>query len=314
MKENSLTTEEIAKRLKVSKLTVYDLIKKEVIPSYRVGRQVRVDEEDLLAYIERLKHGGVPEKKAVQNSYVQSTHLPLSNEVLVISGQDISLDILARYLSDHSISAQVLRSHVGSLSSLIDLYREMDGIASIHLYDGDTDTYNIPYVKKVLVGLPCIVFRFLIREVGFYVQKGNPKNIISWQDLKRSDLQFVNRERGAGIRVLVDEKMRQNYILPSQVKGYDRIAQNHTGIAAAVASGQADMGVGMKSVALLTNLTFIPLQKEHYDLVLLKKADNQALIEKIQSILISKQFKEELALVGNYDLTNIGEIVYETPS
>lgn len=311
MGEKSLTTEEIAKRLKVSKLTVYDLIKKEVFPSYRVGRQVRVDEEDLLAYIERRKHGGGQERKAIVQSYgMQSDE---KQDALVISGQDISLDIFMRYLSTQKMERKVLRSHIGSLSSLIDLYREMDGIASVHLYDGDTDTYNIPYIKKVLVGLPYVVFHFLIREVGFYVKKGNPKNITDWSDLKRKDVRFVNRERGAGIRVLVDEKLRLNKILPQDIVGYDHIVQNHTGVAAAVASDQADVGVGMKSIALLTDLTFIPLQLEHYDLVILKKDNHQQLIETVKAVLADKQFQTELSLVGDYDLTRIGEIAYETP-
>lgn len=311
MGEKSLTTEEIAKRLKVSKLTVYDLIKKEVIPSYRVGRQVRVDEEDLLEYIERRKHGRVPERKPVTQSYqVSNEEIP---GTLVVNGQDISLDILVRYLSGKLTNRQVLRSHVGSLSSLIDLYRETEGIASVHLYDGDTDTYNIPYVKKILVGLPCVVFHFLIREVGFYVKKGNPKNITRWEDLKRKDVRFVNRERGAGIRVLVDEKLRLSRILPSEVDGYEHIAQNHTGVAAAVASDQADVGVGMKSIALLTNLTFIPLQREHYDLVILKKENYQELIGRVKTVLADEKFRMELALVGDYDLTHLGEIAYETP-
>lgn len=311
MGEKSLTTEEIAKRLKVSKLTVYDLIKKEKIPSYRVGRQVRVDEEDLLAYIQKSKHRGILESKIVMSPLTSETSV-FSNDALVISGQDISLDIFARYLLEQKPGRPVLRAHIGSLSSLMDLYREMDGIASLHLYDGDTGVYNIPYVKKILVGLPCIVFRFLIREVGFYVKKGNPKHILSWQDLKRSDIRFVNRERGAGIRVLVDEKLRIYGISPSEINGYQTLAQNHTGIAAMVAFGEADVGVGIKSVALLTDLDFISLQKEHYDLVLLKKTNHIDFIEKIQAVLQNKKFQEELALIGNYDLTDIGKIIYET--
>ena len=298
MGEKSLTTEEIAKRLKVSKLTVYDLIKKEKIPSYRVGRQVRVDEEDLLAYIQKSKHRGILESKTVMSPLTSETSV-FSNDALVISGQDISLDIFARYLLEQKPGRPVLRAHIGSLSSLMDLYREMDGIASLHLYDGDTGVYNIPYVKKILVGLPCIVFRFLIREVGFYVKKGNPKHILSWQDLKRSDIRFVKKLRIYGIS-------------PSEINGYQTLAQNHTGIAAMVAFGEADVGVGIKSVALLTDLDFISLQKEHYDLVLLKKTNHIDFIEKIQAVLQNKKFQEELALIGNYDLTDIGKIIYET--
>ncbi|MDM5186654.1 helix-turn-helix transcriptional regulator [Bacillus sp. DX4.1] len=305
MDHHSYTTEEVAKRLKVSKLTVYDLIKKGELPSYRVGRQMRIDAVDLEQYIKQMKTG------KMQAASIKTEEKSGGN-TCVISGQDLTLDILAKHIEGHLPSSNILRAYQGSLTSLIKMYQGQGSVVSLHLFDGDTREYNIPYVKRILVGQPCIVINLLARNVGFYVQKGNPKGMQTWADLSNPSIQFVNREKGSGIRVLVDEQVRIQNLAKTSIRGYDWEESNHIGVASQIANGKADVGVGAEKVAQIVNVDFIPLMTERYDLVILKIEENEQLIETVKEILQSTEFQNELRAIGGYDISKTGQIIYET--
>lgn len=338
MSENtSYTTEEIARLLKISKLKVYDLIKKGELPSYRVGKQMRVDLSDLEAYKQNSRNasaggpqGGVtagapspPATPFVLPSATFSAPLHLAQPGghtgksaglnVVITGQDMSLDILASHLERSQPSTRPLRSYAGSLDSLIAMYHGESDIVSTHLLDGDTGEYNLPYIRKLLVGSSYIVIHLLARSAGLYVQKGNPKNIRSWADLQQQELKLINRERGSGARVLLDEQLRLHGIRAVDLSGYNTEENSHLAVAGRVARGEADVGIGTEKAAkIIEGLEFIPLIKERYDLVMLKKPENEPWISAVIDILRSPAFKNELSSIHSYDLTDTGEIIYET--
>lgn len=304
----SYTIEEIASLLKVSKLTVYDLIKKEELPSYRVGRQMRVDLKDLEEYKERNKNRGNISKP-------KSTNIIIPDEqakTFVISGQDLALDILAKQLEKESKEIRPLRLYTGSLNSLISMYNNQCDLVSLHLFDGDTGTYNIPYVKKILTGFPFIVINFLSRWAGLYVKSNNPKNITGWTDLNRDDVKIINREKGSGARILLDEQLRIHGIRSKEVNGYYSEETSHLTVASAIAGEKADIGVGIEKAAKIVGVDFIPLIKERYDLVLLKNEDNQEIIKQIKGILASDDIKKDIYSMGDYDITETGKVMYET--
>ncbi|MGM8211322.1 substrate-binding domain-containing protein [Virgibacillus sp. W0430] len=298
----SLTTEEVAAILKVSKLTVYDLIKKGTLPSYRVGRQIRVDANELENYKAKGK-GTAPLNKG------ERTHTTGDDRMIIISGQDNCLDILARELEEELDEYRFLRSHSGSLDSLIELYKGSAHIVSTHLLDGDTGEYNVSYARKLLVSKPFTIVHLIARQAGLYVAKGNPKQIHSWEDLKRSSITIVNREAGAGARVLLDEQLRIHRINRSQVKGYANEKTSHMAIAGMIASGEVDAGVGIEQVAKTAPIDFVPLITESYDLVMLNKKHN-TLVDAVITILQSSAFKRKLAALG-YDTRKTGKIIYE---
>ncbi|MGE5703536.1 MAG: substrate-binding domain-containing protein [Clostridia bacterium] len=329
--EISYTTEEIAQLLRVSKLTVYDLIKKGELPAYRVGRQMRVDAADLDAYKHRSKGGTIQQEGSPATrraplrqeasfsppSASPRTMVSLSGQhavqrPIIISGQDICLDLLANQLEKRQIGVRPLRTYVGSLNSLISMYQGESTIVSTHLLDGDTGSYNIPYITKLLVGQSYLVVNIMSRWAGLYVQPGNPKQLSDWADLKKPGLRLVNREKGSGARVLLDEQLRLHAISKQQIHGYDTEETSHLGVAGAIASGSADVGVGIEKAALLAGIDFVPLIQEKYDLVLLKTVENELLIETVLSILRSTDFQQELQSLGGYDTTNMGVIVAET--
>lgn len=321
----SYTTEEIADLLKVSKLTVYDLIKKGDLRAYRVGRQMRIDAADLEDYKNNSKSGGhlvVADENAVQTKNEETpsneTALPSpqtqphATRKVIISGQDISLDLLAGAIEKSGNGYRPLRSYTGSLNSLIDMYRGEADIVSTHLFDADTGTYNIPYIKRILTGHSYIVINLLSRKAGLYVQKNNPKRIFSWADFSKPDIKMVNREIGSGARVLLDEMLRVENITGRTINGYDNVELNHITVAGKVASGTADIGVGIEKAATLVGVDFIPLIQERYDLVLFKTSENDVLRNTILSTLQSKAFQNEIHAISGYDLSLTGSIMYET--
>lgn len=314
--DNSYTTEEIAKLLRISKLTVYDLIKKGELPAYRVGRQMRVDASDLEAYKARSK--GEYRQPPADVPMPPGQHQPplaartAATRDIIISGQDVSLDMLASHLHGRDKGYRPLRSYVGSMNSLIAMYRGGADIVSTHLYDGDTGEYNIRHVRSILSGHRYLIVHLLSRWAGFYVQAGNPHGIADWTDLRKPGLRMVNREIGSGARTLIEEMFRKNGIRGGDIAGYDREETNHLAVAGAVARKEADVGIGIEKAASMVGVDFLPLVKERYDLVILKKAENEKLIALVLDILRSESFQKELGAIGGYELTHTGQILYET--
>ncbi|MFD0676968.1 MULTISPECIES: substrate-binding domain-containing protein [unclassified Paenibacillus] len=309
----SYTTEEISKLLKISKLTVYDLIKKGDLPAYRVGKQMRVDASDLDAYKTRAKSGQIYVPKADTTVQQQMQTKPNAKNSLVITGQDVSLDILAKHLERKVPYYRPLRSYVGSLDSLISMYKGESDIVSTHLLDGDTGEYNLPYIRKLLIGSSYLVVNLVARRAGLYVEQGNPKQLYGWADLRKPGLRLSNREKGSGARVLLDEQLRLHGISHQLLDGYEQEESNHMGVAGKVASGEADFGVGIEKAAYMVGaVDFIPLIQERYDLVMLKKPENLEWIEKVKEVLQSAAFHNELRPIQGYDLSQTGQVLFET--
>ena len=232
--KSSLTPLEVSELLKITKNTVYELIKRGELPSYKIGKKIRIDMHDVEEYIRNQKIGSKQLKytESQNNTFESKANIPkqkthnsitLSNQStneIIISGQDILLDILARYIEELYPDFTVLRSYKGSYNGLYDLYNNKVSIASCHLWDGDNDNYNVDYVKRLVPGTSCVLINLAYRLQGFYVAKGNPLNIKSFEDLINNKIKFVNREKGSGVRVLLDEKLRLLNIDPNCINGY----------------------------------------------------------------------------------------------
>ncbi|WP_239616724.1 helix-turn-helix transcriptional regulator [Cohnella mopanensis] len=322
MSNESYTTEEVAKLLKISKLTVYDLLKKGDLPSYRVGKQMRVDASDLEAFKLRAKGMNAPIRENIQLNSLHMTSAmsqqstpttSTTDRALVITGQDLSLDILSKHMEKHSAGTRPLRSYNGSMDSLVSMYRGESDIVSTHLLDGDTGQYNLPYIRKLFVGQAYVVVRLLSRSAGLYVQKGNPYNITQWDDLLKPGIRIVNREMGSGARVLLDEQLRILGCDPTRLLGYDQEENTHLAIAGKVAAGEANAGVGIEKAAqLVGGIDYIPLIQEMYDIVMLKRPENKHWIDSVIHIIRSDAFLNELRMIQGYDLSQTGQILLDT--
>lgn len=157
-----------------------------------------------------------------------------------------------------------------------------------------------------------VLINVVSRRAGFYVQKGNPLQIHTFEDFKTKSFTFINREKGSGARTLLDEQLRIHEIAPSMIKGYTHEEMSHLDVASAVANGYADVGIGIEKIAKLIPVDFIPAVRERYDIVLLKTPENQQLIEAVKEILNAPDFQAEVAALGDYDISQMGQIMYET--
>lgn len=330
MEENrSLTPQEVADILKIAKNTVYELIKRGELNAYRVGKKVRVDMRDVEEYKTRMKtsrpkttegvegnRGASASSVAAVSPGIPSAEIPPMSSVtlppnkeIVICGQDVMLDILSRYLERHPKGVRTLRSYIGSYNGLYALYQGNVQLATAHLWDSDSGQYNIPYVRRMLPGFSAVVVHLACRWQGLYVAKNNPKSIHSWEDLKRPELSIINREKGSGTRVLLDEHLKKMGISPAKLNGYTREVFSHLAVASIVARGEADFGLGNEKTALqVQEIDYIPLQKERYDLVIRKEDLDKPPFTAVLEIIRSPEFRAELEGLGGYDLQETGKI------
>ena len=323
--KSSLTPLEVSELLKITKNTVYELIKRGELPSYKIGKKIRIDIADVEEYINSQKSISKPPiKQSVINTSLNNNisnmvnnnaiiSNPHSTSEIIISGQDILLDVLARYIEEILPDCTALRSYKGSYNGLYDLYNNKVSIASCHLWDGDNDSYNLDYVKRLLPGTPCVLINLAYRLQGFYVTKGNPLNIKSFEDLTNKKVKFINREKGSGVRILLDEKLRLLNINPASINGYYNEENSHLAVASTVGRGDANVGLGNKKASMqVETIDFVPLQTERYDLIIKKSDLNNPIYQNIISIVSSEKFKNELEGIGGYDLKDLGKIMATT--
>ncbi|AHM57807.1 DNA binding domain protein, excisionase family (plasmid) [Peptoclostridium acidaminophilum DSM 3953] len=318
MSENTaLTPQEVADILKITKNTVYQLVKRGELSAYRVGNRLRIDYHDVLAYKNKtisLRSDMFENPPSDQIKTQAKAHIMTSNlGVMVISGKDILLDILARHIEMHPNGFPALRSYTGSYNGLYALYQGNVHLATAHLWDGDTGEYNTPFVRRMLPGIPAAIVHLACRIQGFYVQKGNPKGIKDWLDFKRDDIKIVNREKGSGTRVLLDENLRLLGIQRKTIRGYEHECTSHLAAASTVARCEADIGIGSEKTAQqVGGIDFIPIQKEKLEMIIIKEDWELPAFQTILQIVRSPEFRAELEGIGGYDLSQLGKIVAET--
>lgn len=307
----SLSTQEVAELLHVSKSTIYELIKRGEINSYKIGRKVRFTQDDVDAYIARSRHEwSVQPVRRVEA--VSALLHPSSGEGerFVLSGQDVVLDILANFLQQAGVNAQ--RCYLSSFEGLLALYEGKVDAAACHLYAADQEDYNAPYVRRLLPGVPAVLVNLSYRTQGFYIRSGNPKNIRGWEDLARRDIRILNRRPGSSARVLLDGQMKKLGIDPAGLKGYDREMGSHLTVAAAIASGEADLAIGTERISRqIDGIDFIPLLTERYDLALRQSALRSGPGEALLEILRSELFKKEIRPFSGNDCRDMGKIIRE---
>ena len=305
----SLSTQEVADILHVSKSTIYDLIRRGEIHSYKIGRKVRFTQDDVDAYIARSRHEH--STRPVKNVDTHSTLLTPDKEEapeLIISGQDVVLDILANYLQQEGVNAA--RTYLNSFEGLLSLYQDNIQVAACHLFDGYD--YNASFVRSLMPGVPAVLVNVSYRTQGFYVRKGNPKNIKSWSALHRQDITILNRRVGSSARILLDIQLKRLGIPASRVRGYDKIMKSHLTMAAAIAAGEADLAIGTERIARqIEGLDFIPLLEERFDFVIKKEMMETEAVQKLIKVLRDPAFRKEVAHFSGNDYRDLGKIISE---
>jgi putative molybdopterin biosynthesis protein len=236
----------------------------------------------------------------------------IENTLVFIGSHDNILDVLANLLHRLRPICRLSSAHVGSMGGIMAIKRGEAHLAGTHLLDEQTGEYNVSFIKRYLAGIPLQLINLAYRDQGLLVTKGNPKGITGFKDLTRRDVRFINRQRGAGTRLLTDMHMKQLDIDTDRVIGYDKEEYTHMNVASAVASNNADTGPAIRAAAIALGLDFVPLAQERYDIILpMEHSDDPKVRAFLQTIKKSNEFAKTVNNLGGYDLRDCGKIMYE---
>lgn len=296
-----LSTKEVAKFLNVNEKMVYTLIAEKGLPASKVTGKWLFPRNLVLQWIE-----------AGTENYPRPASLPAYHGLILIAGSnDLLLDkIISTFNLKHK-NHMAMFGIAGSMGGLNALKNNLCHIAASHMI-GDNQEYNFPFLKDEMNQLPAVV-NFCFREQGIMIQKGNPKNIKALKNLAHPHVKIINRHLGCGTRALFDSKLKAAGIKAKSIHGYENCLSRHMDIGLNILSGNADAGPGIKAVANLLGLDFIPLCKERFDLLIDKSRFFDQGIQYFLSLLKGKTIKQAAKAYGGYDLSKTGKMVYPEP-
>ncbi|MEA4811956.1 MAG: molybdopterin biosynthesis protein [Anaerolineaceae bacterium] len=229
-------------------------------------------------------------------------------DALVVTGShDPMVDEIADLMKRCWASSRVSSSHVGSMGGIMAVKRGEAHLGGIHLLDENSGTYNIPYLQKYFPFGHVVLLRGVLRTQGIMVANGNPLKVKSIADF--AGLRYVNRQKGSGTRILLDYLLKNEKMPFSQIIGYQREEFTHTAVAAAIAAGTGDAGMGIYSAAKIYGLDFLPLWEESYDFLVLEDAMSLESMQRFREVLAGKELKARLEKLGGYKTENPGEII-----
>lgn len=232
----------------------------------------------------------------------------LENTLVSIGSHDPLIDLLNDRLRTDFPDLSLSSTHVGSMGGVMAMKRHEAHLTTIHLLDEKDGTYNRSYLQKYLNGENLIWMKGVKRSQGLMVEAGNPKNIRTIQDLIRSDVRYVNRQKGSGTRILLDYLLEQNHLSSDDIYGYDREEFTHLSVAVQVSQGSADCGLGIYSAAKIYGLEFIPLCEEDYDFIIRADMMDDPRMLALLACLRHPDFTKKLTELGGYTLDELGHI------
>jgi putative molybdopterin biosynthesis protein len=233
----------------------------------------------------------------------------IERTIVILGSHDLTIDLMAQFLAEQGL--RLTSGNVGSLGGLNALERGEAHLAGSHLLDPGSGEYNLAYIERYLPGMPVVVLALVGREQGLIVPRGNPQGLASIRDLARPDIRFVNRQRGAGTRLLLDYHLTQEGIRPEAVPGYAREEYTHLAVAAAIASGRADCGLGIRAASIALDLGFVSLFHERYDLVIPRIHHAAPLLRPLLGLLHEPNFRDAVAALPGYDVAPMGKVIAE---
>jgi putative molybdopterin biosynthesis protein len=230
----------------------------------------------------------------------------IERTIVATGSHDLILDLAASALRARDNRVTLASSNVGSLGGLTALRDGLCHLAGSHLLDPASGEYTLPYLERLLPGRDLAVVRLAHREQGLIVAAGNPLGLTGIEDLAGGRVRYVNRQRGAGTRVLLDHELARRSLDSAGVLGYEREEPTHLAVAAAVAGDRADAGLGVLAAARAFDLGFVPVAREPYDLVLERQLVESELLAPLWSLLESADFRSQVDALGGYDTAEMG--------
>jgi len=230
----------------------------------------------------------------------------IERTIVAIGSHDLVIDLAATALRAADPTLTLVSTNVGSLGGLVALRDGLCHLAGSHLLHPATGQYTLPYLEEMMGDRELAVVRLVHREQGLLVAPGNPLGITGLGDLAGGEVNYVNRQRGAGTRMLLDQELRALEIDPATVNGYAREEPTHLAVAAAIAAGRADCGMGILAAARALGLDFVPVAREPYDLVVDVSSLQEPLLAPLWSLLASSQFRTSVESLGGYSTEETG--------
>ena len=232
-------------------------------------------------------------------------------QAIVFNGShDLTIDLLSSHLKKVNNQSKIISSHVGSMAGLMAIKKGEAHVAGTHLLDPETNTYNIPYIHKFLGGQEVVLYPFLKRKQGWFVAKGNPLGIQDVKDIADKKAHFVNRQKGAGTRILFDLLLKEAGLSSEDINGYGREMFTHLSVAAEVKVDENAVGLGIYSAAKTMDIDFIPVSDESYDLLMTKEFFESEHGRQLISIIQSDALKQDIEAIGGYVVVDHPKPIY----
>lgn len=299
-----LNTKEVADFIGVNEKKVYSLIAAEGLPATRVTGKWLFPRHLVEQWLEN----------QTINYPETAESLPPYHGLLIISGSnDILLDRTISLFNRLHPEHVAVFGNLGSMGGIRTLRRNLCHIASSHLLQEDEEEYNFGYAQEELGRLP-VVINFCRREQGLLLARGNPRGIQGVADLGRPNIRMVNRPLGTGTRLLLDALLARTGIRGDKIKGYDRELERHFDAGLEVLSGRADAAPGIRAVAGVMDLDFIPLRWERFDLLVRKDRFFEQGVQLFLGLLHEKTYRDLTADLAGYDLSICGKMVFPPES
>ena len=237
----------------------------------------------------------------------------IKRNILLAGSHDPALDLLAIEIAEKTPGITLSKAPMGSLDGLLALKGGEAHLAGCHLLNPSSGEYNFPVVEKHFSDKNMVLINFLYRQQGLLLLRDNPLGISGMGDLTRPEIRFVNRQRGSGTRVLLDHQLEKLGVDSGIIKGYDRVVGTHMAVSAAVASGTADVGLGVMSAARVLNLDFLPIGWERYDFIMDRDLLSSDLLRPLFDILMDTSFRKKVLALGGYQVSLMGEHLEQDP-
>jgi len=267
-------------------------------------------EETEAAFSVHLDRWREEQKDSAQAAKGRSKSTETGKALVIVASHDLALNMLVSKLRQQNPEVKIHVTYAGSLGGLIALQEGRADLAGIHLLDAETGEYNYPYVKHLLPGREVAIVHLAYRIQGLMFAAGNPKQIKSLEDLRRPDITLINRQKGSGTRILLDQELRQLGMAPSRVNGYAHEVDTHLAVARSIAEGKADVGLGIEAAARACHIDFLPLYRERYDLVMPVENHRNKKLAPLLKMIGSKGFQKAVTEAGGYDTSQTGTTAF----
>jgi putative molybdopterin biosynthesis protein len=304
MSGEMMNTKEVAQYLGVHEKQVYALIKAGRIPSTRVTGKWIFPRRLIDEWVESHAKEGLGKAREKSRR--------IEGALLACGSNDPILDMLHTYLKKAYPEFYIFSANTGSTDGLKALNRGFADIAWSHLLDPKSGQYNIPFLPTYLPDVKAVVVNLFHRELGFLVAPKNPFKIKRFEDLVKTGVRFVNRQKGSGTRILLDHHLKRLKISPSRIRGYGREVYTHFEVGLSILSQEADAGICTVAVAKLLGLPFIPIARERFDMILDQETFFYKGIQAFIETLNSREFRQRVEPIGAYDFKDSGKILYST--